>query len=227
MARTLNATAHAVRRDEILDVAEGLIRTCGYDRMSIQDVQDELGCSRGAIYHYVRSQEAILEAVIERMTTAIAPVLAPIAADPAMRATDKLRAVFATAGVWKAQRSDLLLALIRSWLAPGNDLVRFRANAAGMAAMTPMLEAIIAQGAAEGDFTTDSPADTASVLIALLTGSADVLRVLVLDALDGRITLDQVEQRMAAYDEAVERILGLKPGSFTFIDRSGLQTWFS
>ena len=227
MARTLNATAHAVRRDEILDVAERLIRTRGYDVVSIQDVQNELGCSRGAIYHYFRSKEAILEAVIERMTTAIAPVLQPIAADPTMRATDKLRAVFATAGAWKAQRSDLLLALIRSWLAPGNDLVRFRANAAGMAAMTPMLEAIVAQGAAEGDFTVTSAEDTASVLIALLTGSADALRVLVLDALDGRTTLAEVERRLKAFDQAVERILGLTPGSFTFIDRSGLQTWFS
>ena len=227
MARTRNATAHAVRRDEILDVAERLIRTRGYDAVSVQDVQNELGCSRGAIYHYFGSKEAILEAVIERMTTAIAPVLAPIAADPTMRATDKLRAVFATAGAWKAQRSDLLLALIRSWLAPGNDLVRFRANTAGMAAMTPMLEAIIAQGANEGDFKVTSAEDTASVLIALLTGSADALRVMVLDALDGRITLAEVERRMAAYDQAVERILGLKPGSFTFIDRSGLQTWFS
>lgn len=226
MARTLNPTVHAVRRDEILDVAERLIRTAGYDRMGIQDVQDELKVSRGAIYHYFRSKEAILEAVIERMTSAIVPLMEPIAADPAMRAVDKLRAVFATAGAWKAQRSDLLLALIRSWLAPGNDLVRFRANAAGMAAMTPMLEAIVTQGAAEGDFHVGSADDTASVLIALLTGSADALRVLVLDALDGRITLAQVERRMAAYDEAVERILGLKPGSFTFIDRSGLRTWF-
>jgi len=227
MARTLNATAHAVRRDEILDVAERLIRTAGYDRMSIQDVQDELKVSRGAIYHYFGSKEAILEAVIERMTAAIVPVLEPIATDPDMRAVDKLRAVFATAGAWKAQRSDLLLALIRSWLAPGNDLVRFRANAAGMTAMTPLLEAIVAQGAAEGDFRVTGAADTASVLIALLTGSADALRVLFLDALDGRVTLDQVERRMSAYDEAVERILGLTPGSFTFIDRSGLQTWFS
>jgi AcrR family transcriptional regulator len=227
MARTLNAATHAVRRDEILDVAEGLIRTRGYDGMSIQDVQDALGASRGAIYHYFRSKEAILEAVIERMTSAIVPVMEPIAADPTMRAVDKLGAVFAAAGAWKAQRSDLLLALIRSWLAPGNDLVRFRANTAGMAAMTPMLEAIIAQGAYEGDFQIESPADTASVLIALLTGSADALRVLVLEALDGHITLEQVERRMAAYDQAVERILGLTPGSFTFIDRSGLQTWFS
>ena len=67
MARTLNATAHAVRRDEILDVAERLIRTRGYDGVSVQDVQNELGCSRGAIYHYFRSKEAILEAVIERI----------------------------------------------------------------------------------------------------------------------------------------------------------------
>ena len=69
MARTLNATAHAVRRDEILDVAEQLIRTRGYEGMSVQDVQDELAVSRGAIYHYFRSKEAILEAVIDRMPT--------------------------------------------------------------------------------------------------------------------------------------------------------------
>ena len=226
MARTLNPTTHAVRRDEILDVAERLIRTGGYDRMGIQDIQDELGVSRGAIYHYFGSKEAILEAVIDRMTAAILPVLEPIAADPNMRAVDKLSAVFATAGAWKAERSGLLLAVLRSWFAPANDVVRFRANTAGMAAMTPILEAVVRQGAAEGDFRVTSPADTAGVLIALLTGSADALRVLIVDSLDGRATFDQVERRMAAYDEAVERILGLAPGSFTFIDRSALRVWF-
>ena len=52
MARTLNAATHAVRRDEILDAAERQIRTIGYDAMSVQALQDELGVSRGAIYHY-------------------------------------------------------------------------------------------------------------------------------------------------------------------------------
>jgi AcrR family transcriptional regulator len=82
MARTRNATTHAVRRDAILDVAERLIRTRGYDAMSIQSVQDELGCSRGALYHYFGSKEAILEAVIERMTAAGMEIMTPIAEDP-------------------------------------------------------------------------------------------------------------------------------------------------
>src|SRR5450759_4188626 len=115
MSRTRNAAAHAVRRDEILDVAEGLIRTRGYEDMSVQSVQDELGCSRGAIYHYFKSKEAILAAVIDRMTAAGMTVLAPIAADASLSAAGKLQALFATAGSWKSQRSDPLLPLIRSW----------------------------------------------------------------------------------------------------------------
>ena len=43
MARTRNHAAHAVRRDEILDAAERQIRTGGYDAMSVQALQDELG----------------------------------------------------------------------------------------------------------------------------------------------------------------------------------------
>ena len=94
MARTLNAATHAVRRDEILDVAERQIRTVGYDAMSIQALQDELGVSRGAIYHYFRSKEAILAAVIDRMTRPGMAMLEPIAHDPDLPAVDKLQAVF-------------------------------------------------------------------------------------------------------------------------------------
>ena len=48
MARTLDPVAHAVRRDAFLDAAEALIRAKGYDEMSIQDVLDAVGASRGA-----------------------------------------------------------------------------------------------------------------------------------------------------------------------------------
>ncbi len=50
--------------------------------MSVQALQDELGVSRGAIYHYFRSKEAILAAVIDRMTRPGWHVLEPIARRP-------------------------------------------------------------------------------------------------------------------------------------------------
>ena len=67
MARTLNPAAHAVRRDAFVDAAQRLIQAKGYEEMSIQDVLDELGASRGAFYHYFDSKAALLEAVVERM----------------------------------------------------------------------------------------------------------------------------------------------------------------
>ena len=226
MARTLNPATHAVRRDEILDVAERLIRARGYEAMSIQDIQDELGVSRGAIYHYFRSKEAILDALIERMSGAGIAVIRPIVDDPDLDAVTKLQAVFATGGAWKAQRSDLLLAVLRSWYAPGNDLVRLRAEKAAYAQFVPLMARIIRQGVAEGIMHATSPDHAAMTVTALFNGSSDTIFRLLTDRLDGRITFEEVESFMAAYSEAIERIVGLPPGSFVLIDPESLHTWF-
>ena len=227
MARTLNTATHAVRRDEILDVAEGLIRARGYDGMSIQDVQDELGVSRGAIYHYFRSKEAILDAVIVRTTAVGMDVLRPIVDDPGLEALAKLQAIFTAGATWKGERSDLLLAVIRQWIAPSNDLVRYRTERAAFAEFTTMMARIVRQGTAEGVMNPTYPDQAAAILTAIFTGTADTVRQLVLDRQDGRVSFEEVSQLMHAYEEAIERVLGVPPGSLTLIDLASLRTWFA
>jgi len=226
MARTLNPTTYAVRREAFLDVAERLIRTKGYEQMSVQDVLDELDASKGAFYHYFGSKEALLEAVIERMTDTAMSVIVPIAADPDLPAAAKLQAVFATAGRWKTERSDLLLAVMRSWYSDRNDLVRLRVARAGAVRITPILAGIVRQGTAEGTFSPTSPDDAAVILMALFSGSSDAIGQLVLDRQDGSVTFAEVERFMAAYGEAIERILGLPTGSFILVDAPSLRVWF-
>lgn len=227
MSRTLNHAAHAIRREAFLDAAERLIRTRGYDAMSVQDVLDAVGSSKGAFYHYFDSKEALLEAVIERMTDAALAVVEPIAADPGLPAASKLQAVFTTAGAWKAERSDLLLALMRSWYAPENDLVRARIARSGADRLVPLFARIIRQGVAEGAFDPSSPDDSAVILVALFAGSGDALARLVMDRLDDRIPFADAERRIAAYEEAIERILGLPAGSFVLVDPHAMNVWFA
>jgi AcrR family transcriptional regulator len=227
MARTLNPTIHATRRDEILDVAERLIATRGYERVSIQDVQDELGISRGAIYHYFRSKQDLLGAVVDRTTSNAMAVVAPIADDPGLTATQKLQAVFDTAGRFKAQRSDVLLAVLRSWYSPDNDLLRARLTAAAFDQFTPLMAAIIRQGVTAGDMDASAPDHAATIITALFVGSADALYRLLIGRIDGRITFEEVQSFMHAYNEAIERILGLPPGSFALIDDTSLHVWFA
>jgi AcrR family transcriptional regulator len=223
--RTLDPTSHAVRRDAFLDAAEGLIRSKGYEETSIQDVLDAAGASRGAFYHYFDSKAALLEAVVDRMTDGVIAVVEPVVADPRLSAPAKLQALLLTAGAWKAERSDLLLAFMRSWYAAENDLVRLRVARAAFARLTPLIARIVREGRDQGDFDCTSPDDAAALLAALFAGSADIMVPLFLDCRDGRVPAADVERFVTAYEEAMERILGMAPGSLVLVDRSALHIW--
>ena len=54
MVRTIKEPSE--RRNDILDAARRLIYTKGYEQMTIQDILDELGISKGAFYHYFDSK---------------------------------------------------------------------------------------------------------------------------------------------------------------------------
>ena len=144
-----------------------------------------------------------------------------------MTATAKLQALFGTAGSWKSQRRDLLLPLIRGWYQPGNDIVRVRAEAAAYEQFRPLMARILRQGVMEGTMDPSSAEHAAIILTALLAGSTDAIRRLLIDRLDGRVPYEEVERFIHAYDEAIERILGLTPGSFTLIDPDSMHAWFA
>lgn len=56
-----------ITRNRILDAAQQLFMTKGYERTSIQNIVDELGdLSKGAIYHHFKSKEDILEELTNR-----------------------------------------------------------------------------------------------------------------------------------------------------------------
>jgi AcrR family transcriptional regulator len=218
--------AHSVRRDAILDVAEQLIRTRGYERTSIQDVQDALGVSRGAIYHYFRSKAALLEAVVERAGDSVLALLSPVVDDPDLSAVSKLQAVFVTGGRWKSERRDLMLALLQGWYSDDNAVVREHLTRATVARLRPLMADIVRQGVTEGSMSVASSEHAAEIIVALFTTSGERTGRLLLERHERRVPFEHAASLVAAYDEAVERILGLPPGSFRLIDEPTLRFWF-
>ncbi len=57
----------AERRNEILDVAERLFFTNGYDNTSTNDILAEIGIARGTLYYHFKNKEDILDAMIDRI----------------------------------------------------------------------------------------------------------------------------------------------------------------
>src|SRR5438093_12568621 len=97
---------YAVRRNEILDVAQQLVETKGYEQMAIQDILDDLQISKGAFYHYFDSKPALLEAIIERMLQEVEQLLVPIVHDPQLPALEKFQRFFAVSAGWKTARKE-------------------------------------------------------------------------------------------------------------------------
>jgi AcrR family transcriptional regulator len=227
VARTVNATLHTIRREAFLDVAQRLVETKGYEAMSVQDVLDELEASKGAFYHYFDSKPALLEAVVERFADDAMATIAPILRDPNVPALDKLERVFAGIASWKAQRKDLVLAIVEVWNSDGNAIVREKVRAMTKRLMAPLLSAVIRQGVEEGVFRVVSPDETATVLVSLMQGFQEQATDLFIARQAGTISFEVVQRTIAGFTEAYERILGSPRGSLKLTDEATLHFWFN
>ena len=227
MPRTVDEAAHARRRNGFLDAAQRLIETKGYARMTIEDVLKELGTSKGALYHYFDSKQAILEGIVVRVTDAAEAHLRRNAADTDVPALDRLRQFFAAMGQWKVERREALLATLPLWLSDDNAIVRQKLRARAIERITPWLTQIVDQGVREGVFTTRYPDQVGRLLIGLGHDVNEVLfPLLFADRCDSGGLL-QVERTLAAYTDALERLLGAPEGSLAaLVNRDQLQLWF-
>lgn len=70
-------------RTEVLDAAERCFCTLGVSATGIQEIADQAGCSRGAIYYHFKNQDGIMEAILDRGRLAFSPRLEGVLAGPA------------------------------------------------------------------------------------------------------------------------------------------------
>ncbi len=226
MARTVNARLRTIRRDAFLDVAERLIQAKGYDGMSVQDVLDELEASKGAFYHYFDSKHALLEAVVDRFADNVMASVAPILDDPDLPALQKMERVFSGIARLKAERKELVLAVMGVWYSDANAIVREKLRQMTARRLLPLLSRVVRQGLAEGTLSALEPEGTARVLVAVMQGAQEVAMEQFVARQAGTVTFEAVRRSFAASSEAYERILGIPKGSLTLIDEPTFRFWF-
>jgi TetR/AcrR family transcriptional repressor of nem operon len=227
MARIVNEEENAAKRNQILDVTQRLIYTKGYEKMTIQDVLDGLQMSKGALYHYFSSKEALLEALTDRMIDEAMKVLRPIELDSQMPALEKLRRYLNTATQWKTERIDLLLPLVRVWYHDDNLVARRKFFAKSMKRISGFMTAVICQGVREGTMTTPYPEQVGEVILAIFLNMGENLAQSVLVDDRSPEQMERVGRTIAMYGDALERILGLAPGSLPLVDLRILRQWFT
>jgi AcrR family transcriptional regulator len=216
---------HAVRRNEILDVAQRLMVTSGYEQMTIQDILDELGISKGAFYHYFSSKQGLLEAIIARMLDEADKLLAPILNDSTLPALEKFERFFTSVSDWKTAQKSFVLALLKVWYQDDNAIVRQKLRLTMVQHISPLIATIIRQGNQESVMVTSDPDQAGEVALQLIYDLSDTIGLLLVAHQLGSDSLERMAGKIAAYTEAIERVLGASPGSLFLVDMEVMRQW--
>ena len=230
VARTVNLAGHAARRDAILGAAQRLILSKGYERLTVQDILDELQISKGAFYHYFDSKPAVIEALAERLVDASIEALEPVVQDGEIGALEKLERFFAEIVRWKSARQNLFAAMLPVWYAPDNIVFRQKVDRAVAKRLAPLLTAIVGQGVAEQRFATSYPEHAGTIIIVLVQALQDAIAQQLLAAAHRSPDASLIKSMVATYGahiEAIERYLGAPAGTLYRANSRSISSWIA
>jgi AcrR family transcriptional regulator len=194
----------AERRSEIVQAARRLFLTKEYEKASMQDIMDSLRIAKGTIYHYFKSKEALLEAVIEDIVEESIGKMQTIIKESQGNALEKIQ-MLVKAGNMAADNNAILEHLHRR----GNDAMHIRLLAATLVKQAPLYGKLIQQGCNEGIFQTDTPLECAEFILSAFQFLTDM----------GIYpwTQEDLLRRVQAFPKIIEQLLKAPPGSFQFL----------
>lgn len=153
-----------VRR--ILDVAEELFMTKGYEHTTMADIVDGLGgLTKGAVYHHFKSKEDIFEAVFERANKPVLERSDAIMADRSLTGLEKLRALDRASS--EGPSADMWHAMRPSSDPIQNARILAREYADLFETAHRYVEPAVREGVADGSIAAPHPRETAEVLLLL------------------------------------------------------------
>ena len=207
--------APEARRDLILDAAQSLFMEQGWDSVTVADVQDTAGISRGGFYHHFAAKEDLLTGLIARMTEQAIQTTEAAVNHTVGDALTKLNGLLNGAAQWSADNVDALRGFVSIFSRPGNEIPYRRICDAEADVVMPVLKAIIKAGIDEGTFDPVDARLTAELMLSLSQGRGEVLiKVFALASQrDLDAAVDTLDARLRSEGGICDRLLGLPVGS--------------
>ncbi len=157
------------RRREIVSASRDLFLKQDYENTTMQDVMTTLRIAKGTAYHYFRSKEELLEAVVEDMVADYIAEVEKVLNECAGNALDKMR-VLISVGKVNHHQTDTMDHLHR----PGNMGLHVRLLAVTLFRLAPLYARVISLGCEEGLFRTEHPLECAEILLAGIQFVTDI-----------------------------------------------------
>ena len=188
------------RRNEILDVAERLFCTKGFDNTSTNDILTEIGIARGTLYYHFKSKEDILDAMIERLTNQMVEKASVIALDESIPVLERLTGTMLSLNV----DNELGHMVMEQVHRPQNALMHQKLEHMLLGRVNRLITRITEDGIRQGIMHTDYPAEAVEMLMTYSYTAFDSLN---------QYSEEEEQRKIMGFVYHAERILGMKAGA--------------
>lgn len=190
------------RRNEILDVAERLIHRKGYEKCTVNDILKEVGIAKGTFYHYFKSKEDVIDAIVSRYIDIIVNRADEILNISDISPVEKLMRIFMTMQIANQIDSNMLDDMHKT----ENVLLHQKTLKQIVNTMTPLLVKVIEEGIKKKIWSCRYPLEYMQIFLAASLTLTD----------EGIFELDAESQMkiIVALISTLERMLDVTEDSF-------------
>lgn len=188
------------RKNEILDVAEKLFCTKGFDHTSTNDILNEIGIARGTLYYHFKSKEDILDAMIERLANQIVAKAAIIALDDSIPVPKRLTRTILSLNV-DNELGDMIMEQVHR---PQNALLHQKLENCLLGQVNGLLTRIAEDGIRQGIMQTDYPAEAVEMIMTYSYKAFDSMM---------QYSEEEEVRKIEGFVYHSERILGMEKGA--------------
>lgn len=190
------------RKEEILDAAEKLFGTKGFDNTSTGDILDAVGIARGTLYYHFKSKEEILDGVIERMTNRLMEDAKEIVRNKELPVLERLTKAIMALNVESKIGYEVMEQVHR----PQNALMHQKMQTTLLSGINPILTGLVEEGVEQGICYTKYPESVIEMTMLYANTAFDELNIT-------GLSQEQREKKIAGFIYNVERLMGMKEGS--------------
>ena len=208
------------RRAQLLDTAEQLFLTLGYEASSVDMIIRAAGVSKGAFYHHFDSKESLLAALADRIVDRSIAQTREVMGRAHPDALSRLNAFWSESRRLKVEIAPVVRTSLRAVFRPENLLLRYRINAATIAKVAPVLAEVLEEGMREDLFDIPDAHGCAEMLLHLGTGVHDTIAWAIEESERGG-TEDAamaLERRLRLFELAFNRVLGLPDDAVSLVE---------
>ena len=207
-----------IRKAAIIETAENLFYSKGYEKTSIQDVLDALSLSKGGFYHHFESKLSLLDAICEKRMERYAHECRDAIAKNQYKGIDKLNCALSYSSYLKDSSVDFIAIMLKVCYKEGAVMLRDHMKMASMELLSTIVNEAVEEGVAGNIFFARYTDELGGIILSLTSSLTDEISLLSVRENDIRERMAKIQHKIEAYQYTLETLLNAPHGSIRIFD---------